>query len=205
MSPVRAFIALDIPAAIQRAIDEASADLRTKIGSLVRWVPVQNMHLTLKFLGDVPPASLDALTATLLAEADSCSSFDMGIGGLGLFPSSKRPRVIFIGIQAPAGFEALYRGIETACARLGYPPEARIFSPHLTIGRVRQYTSAADSQKIRHAIESSTIDSLGTARVDSVQLYKSDLKPDGAAYTRLISAPFHAVIASHEVAKQSPR
>jgi 2'-5' RNA ligase len=193
MSPLRAFIALDISAPILHAIDEGLADIRIKIGSRVRWVSVENVHLTLKFLGDVPGASLEALTAMLSAEADSCSSFDMSIGGLGSFPNLRRPRVIFIGIQVPAELEALYRGIETACARLGIPPEVRNFSPHLTIGRVRQYVTATDSQKIRHAIESSTIDSLGTARVDSVQLYKSDLKPDGAAYTRLFSAPLKSL------------
>ena len=190
MRPLRVFIALDIPPVILNAIDEGVADLRVKIGSLVRWVPVGNLHLTLKFLGNVPGADLDALTAMLIAEADSCSPFDMSIGGLGSFPPHKRPRVIVIGIQASAELDALYRRIETGCDRLGFPPEVRSFSPHLTIGRVRQNVTETDNQKLRHAIKSSAIDSLGTARVDSVQLYKSDLKTDGAAYTRLFSAPF---------------
>ena len=205
MNLVRAFIALDIPAALQHTLHDSTANLRSEIGPLVRWVPVENIHITLKFLGDVPTAGLDALKDMLRAEAETCHPFDMLIGGIGSFPSPKRPRVIFIGIQVPAGLEALYRRIESACTRLGFPPEPREFSPHLTFGRVRQYIDAVDGQKIRRALESSTIDSLGTARVDSVQLYKSDLKSNGAIYTRLFSAPFHAVIASHEVVKQSPR
>jgi 2'-5' RNA ligase len=97
--------------------------------------------------------------------------------------------VLFVGIQAPAGLEALYRGIESACARLGYESESRGFSPHLTIGRVKQDASAADQQKICHILTATTIDSLGIARVNSVHLFKSDLKPSGAVYTQIFSAP----------------
>jgi len=148
------------------------------------------MHLTLKFLGDISPASVDLLTQMLRAEADSVHCFDMHVSGFGSFPSPKRPRVIYIGIQAPAGLEALQRGIESASRRLGYESEERAFSPHLTIGRVRQDVSASDGQEIRQALEHFHIDSLGTARVDSVHLFKSDLKPSGSVYTKLFSAPF---------------
>ena len=103
-----------------------------------------------------------------------------------------------VGIQAPAELEALYRGIESASRRLGYESDAngrRGFSPHLTIGRVNQKISATDGQKIRRALEAAKIDSLGTARVDSVQLYKSELKRTGSVYTKLYSAPLQTVIA----------
>jgi len=190
MSLLRAFIALDIPANIQHAIREATGTLRRDIGSLVKWVPREGMHLTLKYLGDVSPASVDALTHMLRTQADLCSPFEILVGGLGSFPSLRRPRVILLGIQAPAGLVALYRGIESACVRLGYESETRGFSPHLTIGRVRQYATPPEGQKVSQVLRTSTIDSLGTARVDSVQLYKSELKPDGAVYTKLFSAPF---------------
>jgi 2'-5' RNA ligase len=85
----------------------------------------------------------------------------------------------------------LYRRIESACVRLGYPSEEQGFSPHLTLGRVKQEASASDQQKIRHNLEALKIDSLGTARVDSVHLYKSELKPNGSVYTQLGSAPLH--------------
>jgi 2'-5' RNA ligase len=97
--------------------------------------------------------------------------------------------VIFIGIQSPPTLEALQRGIESASRRLGYESEERGFSPHLTIGRVKQNVTATEQQSIRHALEATRIDSLGIARVDSVYLYKSDLKPTGSVYTRLYSAP----------------
>jgi 2'-5' RNA ligase len=190
MSLLRTFIAVEIPPQVQKKIGQATEPLRKSIGaSLVRWVPVQNIHLTLKFLGDVSPASVDILSQMLRAEADSCPAFDMEISGLASFPSLRRPRVLFIGIQAPAELEALYHSIDSACARLGYESEGRDFSPHLTLGRVKQDASALDQQRIRRVLEETKIDSLGTARVNSVHLYKSDLKPTGSAYTQIYSAP----------------
>ncbi|MGB8980984.1 MAG: RNA 2',3'-cyclic phosphodiesterase [Anaerolineales bacterium] len=190
MSLLRAFIAIEIPLEIRQAICKAASNLRQGSGALVRWVPTENMHLTLKFLGDVSPANVELLTQMLRAEADLFSGFEIQLGGLASFPNLKRPRVIYVGIQAPAALEALQRGIDSASRRLGYESEERGFSPHLTIGRVRQTVTGAEQQQIRRALEETNIDSLGTARVDSVHLYKSDLKPTGSVYTRLFSAPF---------------
>jgi 2'-5' RNA ligase len=189
MSLLRTFIALEIAHELQQIIHKETARLRNTIGRLVRWVPPGNMHLTLKFLGNISPANVEILTQMIRMEADVCRPFDMRIGGLSSFPDPKRPRVIYIGLQAPAELEALQHGIESATARLGYASEARGFSPHLTIGRVRQNISASDQHKIRGALEETQIDSVGLARVDSVHLYNSALKPTGSVYTRLFSAP----------------
>lgn len=189
MSLLRAFIAVEIPPHIQQAIHKATSNLRSELGAAIRWVSPENIHLTLKFLGDISPAQVDALTQMLRAQADSVPAFDVEVGGLGSFPDVKRARVLWVGLHAPAELAALSRGIESACARLGYESEKRGFSPHLTIGRARQDASAADTQKIRRALEAATIDSLGAVRVDSVHLFKSDLKRSGAVYTKLFSAP----------------
>jgi len=190
MGPLRTFIAVDIHPTTLQSIQQKVGPLQKAIGnSAIRWVPIHNFHLTLKFLGDISPDNVDALTRILRAEADSCQQFDLHIGGLGSFPNSKRPRVLFIGIQAPAGLDAFQHGIESATAKLGYKPETRAFAPHLTIGRVRDNATPADQQRIRKAMEEIKIDSLGTARVDSVHLYKSELKSTGSVYTKLFSAP----------------
>ena len=190
MSLLRAFIALEIPAKVQKDIYQATSNLRRGTGSLIRWVPAENMHLSLKFLGDISPANVEFLTQMIQTEADSHHRFDIHLKGLGSFPGPKRPRVIYIGIQAPAELEALQHGVESATHRLGFESEDRSFSPHLTLGRVKHALriSAADQQQIRRALEETRIDSLGTARVDSVHLYKSDLKPTGSVYTKLYSA-----------------
>jgi len=192
MSLLRTFIALDIPSHIQQSIHKQVESLRKELGaSSVRWVTAENIHLTLKFLGDVSPANVDHLTHLLRNEADLIPAFDMQIGGFGSFPNLRRARVLFIRIQAPAKLEALNRGIESICVRLGYEAGSKKFHPHLTIGRVRQDLSAADRLKINRIMENLTVDALGTARVDSVHLYKSDLKPSGAVYTKLFSAPLN--------------
>jgi 2'-5' RNA ligase len=190
MSLLRIFIAADIPPPLQQTIQQKVGFLRKTIGDLsVRWVPVQNMHLTLKFLGDVSPANVESLKEILRIEADSCPVFDITISSFGSFPNSKRSRVLFIGIQAPAELEALQRGIDSATARLGYESEVRPFSPHLTIGRVKETATATDLQKIRGILDQVKIDSLGPAGVDSVHLYKSELEPGGSVYSKLYSAP----------------
>ena len=189
MSLLRTFIAVDVPQTIQKNIQHHVDNLRNSISDSIRWVPVHNIHLTLKFLGDVSPANVDMLKQMLSAEADSCPSFDFSVGGLGSFPNSKRARVLFIRIQAPAELEALQHGIESATTKLGYEADTRPFSPHLTIGRVRDRISATDQQRIHKTLEETKIDSLGIARVDSVHLYKSELKLGGSVYTKLFSAP----------------
>jgi len=190
MSLLRAFIAVEIPSEIHQAIDKETAQIQATLNpAIVRWVPASNIHLTLKFLGDISPANLEMLAQMLTVEVSQHQAFEIKFGGLGAFPNPKRPRVIWIGIQAPAGLEALQHGIEAAAATLGYPNEKRPFSPHLTIGRVKQNVGSAGMQKIRTALEETEVGSLGTAQVISVHLFKSDLKPTGAVYTRLFTAP----------------
>src|SRR4026209_1319227 len=172
MSRLRAFIAVDLPLEIRQNIQHATSNLRRDTGSLIRWVEAENMHLTLKFLGDIPSANVEVVTQMIHAQADSFDCFDIHLTGIGSFPSPKWPRVIYIGIHAPAALEAFQRQIKSAARRLGYTAEERASAPHLRIGRVRQRIHADEQQRLRRALEETTIDSLGTARVNSVHLYK---------------------------------
>ncbi|MGE5074121.1 MAG: RNA 2',3'-cyclic phosphodiesterase [Anaerolineae bacterium] len=190
MSLLRAFIAAELPPTLQDSIHNATADLRETLDNgLIRWVPAHNVHLTLKFLGDVSASSLDLIKQMMVTEASQFPAFDMQVEGLGCYPNIRRPRVLWVGLKAPAELASLQRGIETAAARLGYESEEREFSPHLTIGRVRQNASSGDVHKIRTGMESCRVGSLGTAHDDAVHLFKSELRPEGSIYSKLFSAP----------------
>lgn len=202
MTTLRAFIAVEIPPLIQQAIYSETESLRRALGpGVVRWVPPQNLHLTLKFLGDISSANVDMLADMLTAEAERVPLFPLRVSGLGSFPTlrhgsgqaPKRARVLWVGLHAPAGLAALQHGIESAAAKLGYEAEERPFSPHLTIGRVRPQVTASDQQSIRQALERTQVGDLGEADIASVHLFKSDLNRDGAVYTRLFSAPLKSI------------
>lgn len=193
MGLLRAFLAAEISIPLQDHIHTATAGLHAALGDgLVRWVPPHNVHLTLKFLGDVSRSNLDLIEQMLLKEAAQFAAFDMQVGGLGAYPNLRRARVLWVGLKAPAELLSLQRAVESAAARLGYESEERGFSPHLTIGRVRQNASSGDLQKIRTTLEGCRLGELGSVRVDALHLFKSELRPEGSLYTRLFSAPLHA-------------
>lgn len=189
MAVIRAFIAIDLSAEIIQRLEEVAGQLKQRLaGMQIRWVPVENIHLTLKFLGDVSMTNLEVLKKILLSESSNHPTFEMSVGELGAFPSLRRPRVIWVGITAPSELNALQHGIETETARLGYQHENRDFSPHLTLGRVSRNASSQEAHQIGQVLDSFKVGFLGATRVREVYLYRSDLRPGGAVYTRLMTA-----------------
>jgi 2'-5' RNA ligase len=189
MNTLRTFIALEIPPAIQKAIAFQVSRLQTLPGNgAVRWVSPGNIHLTLKFLGDVSPSNLDLLKQMLANEASLHPGFAIQVGTLGCFPNLRRPRTLWVGLTAPRELASLQRGIEHATARLGYTPEDRAFSPHLTIGRVREQATSIELQSLRAMLEQEKFGELGASHIGAIHLFKSELKPGGSIYTRLYTA-----------------
>ena len=187
---LRSFIAVKIPQEIQSAVACSIAPLQKILPKpLVRWVAPENVHLTLKFLGDVSSANLERLAESLKVEARNHEIFTMPVGGLGAFPTARRARVLWIGLEAPVALKALMRSVEAVAASLGYASEDRPFSPHLTIGRVGQNVTTTDLSQICTALGATSIGSLGIVRVDAVHIFKSDLLPGGSVYTTLYSLP----------------
>ena len=192
MSVIRAFIAIDLPVDVQECLDQVSSQMQDQlVGIPVRWVPAQNIHLTLKFLGDVSLNNLDVLTEILQAEALSQRPLEIGIGQMGAFPKIRRPRVIWIGVEAPQELIALQRGIDLQTARVGYAPDKREFSPHLTLGRVSRNATPKEVSRIGDVLSEQKIGFLGVARVRAVHLFRSDLQPGGAVYSKLFTAQFN--------------
>ena len=190
MNPViRAFIAIEMSADLQKQLDEIQKQLRDQIkGNPIRWVRSQNIHLTLKFLGDVSIENLELLKKILADEAINHEPFEISVGNLGAFPNNNHPRVIWVGVKAPNDLNLIQHNLEIQMEKLGYTREERPFSPHLTLGRIARNIHDLERHMISEALITNRIGFLGAVRADSIDLYKSDLQPSGAVYSRLFTA-----------------
>lgn len=191
MATVRAFLAVELAPEIRSELGALQARLASGAGGAAgRWVKPEGIHLTLKFLGEVDTRQLPELYAATDRACETISPFAVQVTGWGCFPNTRRPRVVWAGVNDPSGrLAALQQRIERACAALGYAPEKRAFSPHLTLARVRQEASLFDVQALGSAVATNLLGALGEQRVGEVRIYKSDLRPEGAVYTVLHTSP----------------
>ncbi len=186
---IRTFIAVDLSPSVLDALGQISAQLQEKLPNTpVRWVDVQKMHLTLKFLGDISRENIGMIEKILHSEGAKRQALEISIGGIGAFPKMRHPRVIWIGVEAPPDLFDLRRGIEDGIARLGYNYDKYEFTPHLTLGRISRKASARDIRKVGDYLHQVQIGFIGVTRISAVNLYQSDLNPEGAKYTCLYSA-----------------
>ncbi len=186
---IRAFIAADLTPTVREAVAQVSRELQQKLAGLpLRWVAPENMHLTLKFLGDVSARNLRLLEEMLAGEAHQHTAFEFGVGTLGAFPNLRHPRVLWVGVSGPEALLRLHAGIENAMARLGYPREQRPYQPHLTLARVARNAPATVIRQISQVLRQEKVGYLGSVRVEAIHLYRSDLSPQGPRYTRLFTA-----------------
>lgn len=188
---IRAFIAIELPLPIQNQLEQIVLDLQ-KCGSRhVKWVKPENIHLTLKFLGESRPDELDRLSAEIRPIAAITRPIELNVHGLGAFPNFKRPRVIWVGVQAPPSLIRLQQALEDAAEKIGYPREERTFSPHLTLGRVNREASPAELAHLGETIAQKPVGTLGSMTVSQLVLFRSVLKPAGAIYTPLAHFPLN--------------
>jgi len=186
---IRTFIAVDLPSSVLDALGQISSQLQDKLpGTPVRWVNFEKMHLTLKFMGDISKENIGMVEKILKTEASKRQVMEIGIGGIGAFPKMRHPRVVWIGVEAPTELFDLRRGIEDGVARLGYNYDKYEFTPHLTLGRISRKASARDVRTVGNVLHDFQVGFIGVARIEAVHLYRSDLSPDGAKYSRLYSA-----------------
>ncbi|MGD8896091.1 MAG: RNA 2',3'-cyclic phosphodiesterase [Acidobacteriota bacterium] len=176
---VRAFVALELAPEVRRAIAELIASLRPRVPG-ARWVRPDGVHLTLRFLGDTPPARIEQLRPALAGAASACEPFEARLSALGTFPGpGKPPRVLWLGIQVPPPGLALQAACERAAVAAGFPPEGRPFRGHLTLARFRE-------RVLRPALPPAD---LGAVRLEILSLLRSDLRPGGAVYTPIDRFP----------------
>lgn len=193
MAVLRAFIAVDISDDLKEQIQKFSDGLAGSMDGLpVRWHPADRIHLTLKFLGDVSETNIEMISTILTNQAVQTAPFNLSVGSLGVFPNMQRPRVIWIGVEAPDELGSLQRRIELETTRMGYAPDKRSYSPHLTLARVSRNAAPAQVQAISQVLRKQKLGFLGVTSVAEIVLYSSDLQPGGAVYTRIHQAPFGA-------------
>ena len=182
---MRLFVALEIPPAVRERLGEFLAVLRA-LSSQPRWVRTDNLHITLKFIGEVQPEKLGDIRAALTA-VHSDRSVTLDFRRVGFFPNEKRPRVFWAGVQASANLARLASDIDSGLEKLGVPPEKRPFSPHLTLAR---FEPPGLPEKLRAAIQENARREFGSFAVGEFHLIESKLKPGGAEYTTLETFPF---------------
>ncbi len=182
---MRLFVALEIPAAVRDNLATLIKDLRN-LDPKSRLVRPENLHMTLKFIGEAPPDKLEAMRSAL-GGVRAERAVEMDFRGLGFFPNEKHPRVLWANVEATAHLKSLAADIDRALELLGVAREQRPFTPHLTLAR---FPSPRISEKLRNAIRQNIAREFGSLRTSEFHLIESKLKPSGAEYTRLASISF---------------
>ena len=180
-SPVKAS-AVDVAVRLRDRLHRVAPDLQA------RWVPADNLHVTLWFIGEVDAARGVAIQQALAGAPFPTAAFDLALAGCGAFPPSGPPRVFWIGAERGTGeMAALYGEVGARLAPLGFVPERRAYTAHLTIARVKD-PGRGTSRAVRAALDA-TPAACGVSRVSAVTLFQSRLSPKGAAYEPLLRVP----------------
>ena len=183
--PVRAFIAIALPEEIRRPIAEFQREWQAGLcGNFVRWTPVEQVHLTLRFLGDVPAGTLPNLETALHRALEGFRGFELGAGGSGCFPDAHRPRVLWVGVNGDVDELARLRSRVANETKAWGESEAREFRAHLTIGRVKDAPATA-AREVAFRAQTLSCGDLGRWRVHEVLLMRSELSPAGARHSEL--------------------
>jgi 2'-5' RNA ligase len=178
---LRSFIAIELPETVRSALAEFQQDLK-KYGADVRWIKPENIHLTLKFLGNIEEDRVESIAEKIRGACGIHNGFELEISGTGVFPNKRSPRVLWAGVIINDTVMALHKGIEGGMGALGFEREKRRFSPHLTLGRFR---SLRGKQAVLDIMDSCREKRFGIMDVNSVLLMRSDLSPKGAKYTKI--------------------
>ncbi len=178
---IRAFLAIELPQNVKGSLESLRQEIHSPLFD-VRWVSQKNMHLTLRFFGEIFEKEIQKISeATQMAVAKT-APFQLHLHGLGAFPSVKSPKVIWIGMTQSGPLINLENNLSIELKKLDYPPGDKPFHPHLTLGRAKSTRGKKDLVRL---LEKNQNRSLEQMQVDQVTLIKSDLRPTGPVYTAL--------------------
>ena len=180
---IRTFIAIELPEKIIYTIRKVQEEIKS-YGLKIRWVRPENIHLTLKFLGDIQAADTENVARAVSETATGYPPISLAVKGIGVFPGIKKPRVLWLGISKQLDLlTALQKTLDEKLEAMGFPKEKRPFRGHLTLGRIK---SKIDPKTLHDVLKEFTQFESERFFADRIILYKSDLKPKGAVYTKLI-------------------
>ncbi len=182
---MRLFIALNLPKKERQRIERAAQPLRED-DPPVRWEPIDNLHVTLKFLGQVRAERVPGIQDAMERVAGATQSFAIDLGGFGAFPTIRRPRTLWLGVDASPALRCLKQDLEWALGDCGFDAETRAFHPHITLGRADDRGGAGAFRGMDDIAAGMSF--TGSIPVRSLDLMESKLAKSGARYTLLSSA-----------------
>lgn len=178
----RLFLAVDLPEDVRGQISELLRRMRSRLPS-VRWVRPDQLHITLKFLGDTPDDQVERVRDEVHQKLRLSRSFSLSAQGFSAFPSPEKARILWVGLSGEMDqLRQLATRLDECCATLGYPMERRPFSGHITLGRLKPGANPRPDPALFHKMD---VGRLGEFRVSEVVLYESDLRPTGPVYGAL--------------------
>ncbi len=181
---VRVFVSVGLSDAARQELVDAVASIRREVPEGIQWASPEGMHLTLKFLGNIPAAGVEALLECVRGVTVGRSPFTLSLDGLGMFPNRRKPRVLWAGVRGSLDdLASLQQLSEDAINGLGYPPEQRPFRPHITLGRPRRSVPDAQLARIGAVVSGLSPPAAVPWQVESVDVMRSELHPSGARYT----------------------
>jgi 2'-5' RNA ligase len=185
MDKIRTFIAIELPSVVQRGLVQLQERFK-RDRPPVRWVAPDKIHVTLSFLGEIAAERVEIAGECATRAAAGVMPFEIEAVGAGVFPHPNRPRVIWVGIEGEMeALRLLHARLEDELAAQGFPKERRPFSPHLTLGRVRDRATPPEVRALGKAVVLLQVPSLGRWSVEHIAVIRSDLRPEGPSYTPL--------------------
>jgi 2'-5' RNA ligase len=179
---LRSFLAIELPKPILKKIEEVQADLKSSHID-VKWVNPEQIHLTLKFFGNIEASKVEPITSSVEGLTQTTPSFPLIVQGIGAFPHLKNPRVIWIGLfDTKEILIPFQKELDVQFEKIGFQAEDRSFHPHLTLGRMK---SSRGKEELATRMEKHREVEFGEFQVEKVILFKSDLRPAGPIYTPL--------------------
>ena len=183
---IRSFIAIELPDEAKEGLARLRNELQRNEHGFVKWVDPGGIHVTLKFLGNIPAGQVAEITGAIGEATQGISPFHLEISGLGAFPSVRQPRVLWVGVGGETDkLSRLQQNVDSALASLGFAREERPFAPHLTLARVREGTSGPERRSFSELLGSATFENKYPVEVEAVKLMRSELTRAGAIYSSL--------------------